>query len=183
MDLNFKISLWNVNKSWNDRFLALEQAVVMCRIDAKQIHEPKMVKLYEDALQNHHESNAWALCKSLQWRHYGHDGVSNHRRLGCLLNRLFMCRWRKHQSSALLAFVRGIHRWPLNSPHKGPVTRKMFPFDAVIMFSRCVQQAHGIIVEHSVLAVSNKVYTFMPLSNHTRHKSVPIWSLSLLALD
>ena len=36
---------------------------------------------------------------------------------------------RKHQSSALLAFVRGIHRWPVNSPHKGPVTRKMFPFD------------------------------------------------------
>ena len=40
---------------------------------------------------------------------------------------------RKHQSSASLAFVRGIHRRPLNSPHKGPVTRKMFPFDDVIM--------------------------------------------------
>ena len=35
---------------------------------------------------------------------------------------------RKHQSSASLAFVRGIHRWPVNSPHKWPVTRKMFPF-------------------------------------------------------
>ena len=40
---------------------------------------------------------------------------------------------RKHQSSASLAFVRGIHRWPMNSPHKGPVTRKMFPFDDFIM--------------------------------------------------
>ena len=40
---------------------------------------------------------------------------------------------RKHQSSASLAFVWGIHRWPVNSPHKGPVTRKMFPFDDVIM--------------------------------------------------
>ena len=39
----------------------------------------------------------------------------------------------EHQSSASLAFVRGIHRWPVNSPHKGPVTRKMFPFDDVIM--------------------------------------------------
>ena len=39
---------------------------------------------------------------------------------------------RKHQSSASLVFVRGIHRWPVNSPHKGPVTRKMFPFDDVI---------------------------------------------------
>ena len=35
---------------------------------------------------------------------------------------------RKYQSSASLAFVRGIHRWPVNSPHKGPVTRKRFPF-------------------------------------------------------
>ena len=40
---------------------------------------------------------------------------------------------KKHQSSASLAFVRGIHRRPVNSPHKRPVTRKMFPFDDVIM--------------------------------------------------
>ena len=40
---------------------------------------------------------------------------------------------RKHQSSASLAFVRGILRWPVNSPHKWPVTRKIFPFDDVIM--------------------------------------------------
>ena len=41
---------------------------------------------------------------------------------------------RKQQSSASLAFVRGIHRWPVHSPHKGPVTRKILPFDDVIMF-------------------------------------------------
>ena len=41
---------------------------------------------------------------------------------------------RKHQSSGSLAFVRGIHRGPVNSPHKWPVTRKMFPFDDVIMY-------------------------------------------------
>ena len=40
---------------------------------------------------------------------------------------------RKHQSSASLAFVQGIHRGPVNSPHKWRVTRKMFPFDDVIM--------------------------------------------------
>ena len=40
---------------------------------------------------------------------------------------------RKHPSSASLSFMRGIHRGPVNSPHKGPVTRKMFPFDDVIM--------------------------------------------------
>ena len=40
---------------------------------------------------------------------------------------------RKHQSSASMAFVQEIHRWPVNSPHKGPVMRKMFTFDDVIM--------------------------------------------------
>ena len=40
---------------------------------------------------------------------------------------------RKHQTSVSLAFVRGIHWGPVNSTHKWPVTRKMFPFDDVIM--------------------------------------------------
>ena len=40
---------------------------------------------------------------------------------------------RKHQSSAALAIVWGIHRGSVNSPHKWPVKRKMFPFDDVIM--------------------------------------------------
>ena len=56
---------------------------------------------------------------------------------------------RKQQSSASLAFVGGIHRWSVNSPHKGPVTRKSFPFDDVIMFSvqptgdRYMEASHG----------------------------------------
>ena len=40
---------------------------------------------------------------------------------------------RKHQSSSSLAFVQGIYRWPVNSPHRWAVTREMFPFDDVIM--------------------------------------------------
>ena len=40
---------------------------------------------------------------------------------------------RKYQSSAPMAYVQGIHRGSVNSPHKGPVMRKMFPFDDVIM--------------------------------------------------
>ena len=49
---------------------------------------------------------------------------------------------RKHQSSASLDFVRGIHRWPMNSPHNGPVKRKMFPFDDFIMHidKSCMEQ-------------------------------------------
>ena len=70
---------------------------------------------------------------SLRWRHNGYDSDSNHQPHNCLLNRLFRHRSRKHQSSVSLAFVWGIHRGPVNSPHKWPVTRKMFPFDDVIM--------------------------------------------------
>ena len=40
---------------------------------------------------------------------------------------------RKHQCSTSPAFLREYHRWPVNSPHKRPVTRKMFPFDDVFM--------------------------------------------------
>ena len=42
---------------------------------------------------------------------------------------------RKHKSSASLAFVKRIHRSPVDSPHKGQVTWQMFPFDDVIMMS------------------------------------------------
>ena len=70
---------------------------------------------------------------SLQWRHNERDSVSNHQPHGCLLKLYSGTDERKHQSCASLASVRGIHRWPVNSPHKGPVTRKMFPFDDVIM--------------------------------------------------
>ena len=51
----------------------------------------------------------------------------------------------KHQSSASLAFVWGIHRGPVNSPHKWPVTRKMFPFDDVIMKEWAVTYIHSFI--------------------------------------
>ena len=71
---------------------------------------------------------------SLQLRHNELDSVSNHRRLVCLLNRLFR-RWsKKRQSSASMAFVKGIHLSPVKSPHKGPITREMFPFNYVITF-------------------------------------------------
>ena len=55
---------------------------------------------------------------------------------------------RKHQSSVSLAFVRGIHRGPVNSPHKWPITRKMFPFDDVIMTSKksCFRKAESTYI-------------------------------------
>ena len=71
----------------------------------------------------------------LQWRHNQRDGVSNHQRLHFFATVCSGADQWKHQSSASQAFLRGIHRWPVNSPHKRPVTRIMFPFDDVIMNS------------------------------------------------
>ena len=69
----------------------------------------------------------------LRWRHNDLDGVSNHQPRDCLLNRLFSPRSKK--TSKL--HVTGLCVWnspgPVNSPHKWPVTRKMLPFDDVIM--------------------------------------------------
>ena len=51
------------------------------------------------------------------------DDVSNHQPHDCYSSGYSGANQRKHQSSASLAFVRGIHQWPVNSPHKGPITR------------------------------------------------------------
>ena len=67
---------------------------------------------------------------------------------------------RKHQSSASLAFVREIHRGPVNFPHKWPVTRKMFPFDDVIMWFSC----HVIYSTHNT-SVCQCSETYMYLQN------------------
>ena len=59
---------------------------------------------------------------------------------------------RKHQRSTPLTFVRGIHRGPVNSPHKGPVTRKMFPFDDVIMILTSSQVSGGLYIYSTGIA-------------------------------
>ena len=66
---------------------------------------------------------------ALRWRHNDHDGVSNHHPHGCLLNR----RSKKTSKLRVTGLCVGNSPGPVNSPHKGPVTRKMFPFDDVIM--------------------------------------------------
>ena len=70
---------------------------------------------------------------------------------------------RKHQSSASLAFVREIHRGPVNFPHKWPVTRKMFPFDDVIMVEfppRC--RRWSIYDTHSAVSTAVKIHSIAP---------------------
>ena len=87
---------------------------------------------------------------------------------------------RKHQSSASLAFVRGIHRWPVNSPHKWTVTRKMFPFDDVIM--QCVAviwQRHSSHTVPAQTAMANQPINFLSLQ-HFQFAMKIIWSPNCL---
>ena len=109
---------------------------------------------------------------AVQWRHNGRDGVSNQRRLDCLLNRLF------RRSSASLAFVRGIHRWPANSPHKGPVTRTMFRFDDVIIqvSFRDLKICHATVFlqysqynDHQMTCMISIYHEAIPTWIHGRH--------------
>ena len=73
---------------------------------------------------------------------------------------------RKHQSSASLAFVRGIHRWPVNSPHKWPVTRKMFTFDDVIMYRNLSQQSFCALTDTTF---TDQIQTSIPNAK-SRHQ-------------
>ena len=82
---------------------------------------------------------------------------------------------RKHQSSASLAFVRGINRWPVNSPHKWPVTRKMFPFDDVIMGMGDIRKSYfsHVLVHYLERQVPSKHYRHYNLhSHHHCHLSI-----------
>ena len=73
------------------------------------------------------------LISPLQWRHNGRGSVSNHQSYDCFLNRLFRRRSKKISKLRVTGLCAENSPWPVNSPHKWPVTRKMFPFDDVIM--------------------------------------------------
>ena len=73
---------------------------------------------------------------------------------------------RKHQSSASLAFVRGIHRGPVNSPHKWPVTRKTFPFDEVIINFRGLEISQYLTIRCSSVQSIEALATVVPRSIH-----------------
>ena len=74
---------------------------------------------------------------ALPWRHHARWRLKSPTSLTTVYSTVYSCAdQRRHKNSVSLAFVRGIHRRPVNSPHtKGPVTRKIFPFNDVIMFT------------------------------------------------
>ena len=88
----------------------------------------------------------------LRWRHNDHDSVSNHQPHDCLYRR----RSKKTSKFRVTGLCVGNSPGPVNSPHKGPVTRKMFPFDDVIM-QYCVifMFSSMVTVEQTVWLMAN----------------------------
>ena len=98
--------------------------------------QAKLLQLFQGKLINHGKKLHWIF----SWQFHYNDVimgavVSQITRFAIIYSIVYSgANQRKHQSSASLAFVRGIHRWSVKTPYKGPVTRKVYPFDDVIMF-------------------------------------------------
>ena len=89
--------------------------------------------LYRPIVVRSREVACYGCYYTLQWRHNGHDSVSDHQPHGCLLNHLFRRGSKKTWKLRVTGLCAGNSPGPVNSSHKWPVTRKMFPFDDVIM--------------------------------------------------
>ena len=129
--------------------------------------------------------------QSLQWRHDGIDGVSNHKPHDCLLNRLFRRGSQKTSKLCVTGLCDGNSpatnhddaiQWKhlprhlpfVNSPHKGPVTRKMFPFDNVIMIGRpvaCGVSHKGLCINAMTLIGTSKCHQYVYTVKIASHQS------------
>ena len=78
----------------------------------------------------------WQFQYSLQWHHNGCDGISNHQPHNCLLDCIFKSRSKKTSKLRVTGLCVGNSPVTSEFPHKGPVTRKMFTFDDVIMLEQ-----------------------------------------------
>ena len=101
--------------------------------------------------------------ETLQWRHNGHDSVSNHQPRDCLLNCLFRRRSKKTSKLRVTDLCAGNSPGPVNSPHKWPVTWKMFPLDDVIM-------------------IREKLITEVTMHSHINYSCGSMWPVAYLMI-
>ena len=115
---------------------------------------------------------------TLRWRHNDHAGVSNHQPHGCLLNRLFRHRSKKTSKLRVTGLCAGNSPGPVNSPHKGTVTRKMFPFEDVTMKKWCNAPSATIFCAISVAILNYLISSKRINQNHltTAILNDVIWS-------
>ena len=110
---------WRYNRIWN----LIEISATLLLLFTRRVHSAIIVATGPDAwcLQHYCDVIMGAMASQITSLTVAYSSADLH------------ADQRKHQSSASLAFVRGIQRWPMNSPHQWPVMRKMIPFDDVIM--------------------------------------------------
>ena len=111
---------------------------------------------FGSALRCYKDDRLWCIDPraTLQWRHNDYDSVSNDQPHGCLLNRLFRRSSKQTSKLRVTGLCVGNSPGPVNSPHKGPVTRKTFPFDDVIMIPTHLWVTEKRLLGHSSAAVS-----------------------------
>ena len=110
-----------------------------------------------------------AAVNTLQWRHNERDGVSNHQPHVCLLSYLYSRRAKKISKLRVTGLCEGNTG---EFPHKRSLTRKMFPFDDVIIF-------HSIQIQDCIvgLIVGNNNY------DTARTKGILNWYSQLQRAD
>ena len=102
----------------------------------------------------------WSNGLTLEWRYNGWYCVSKHQPHHRLLNRLFWHWTKKTSKLRVTGLWAGIHWWPVNSPHKWPVKRKIFPFDDVFMkFQR--QYISQLMCLHCILHILHSIFCFV----------------------
>ena len=75
----------------------------------------------------------------------------------------------EYQSSASLTLLWGIHRWPVNSPHKGAVTQKLFPFVDVIMGNYYTSKVVSLYFSQTFLNSACNLYGIYGLEGPDQH--------------
>ena len=125
---------WNVDQILQYRllwtvFYAFFSKRIVCKHAKLWFKQMSRLNIAHTAHKNPHTISTLF---SLRWCHNGRDGGSNDQPHDSTF--YSGADQSKHQSSASLASVWGIHRGPVNSPYKWPVTWKIFPFDDVIMY-------------------------------------------------
>ena len=123
-----------------------------------------------------HAGLANLLMKPLQWRHNEHDGVSNYRRLDCLLSRLFRLTSKKTSKLSVTGLCEGIHRWPKRASNAKNVSIWWRHYGG----SKCFIYLHtSVSVHQQILYTDRHVNVRFPLqwrhngldsvSNHQPH--------------
>ena len=129
------------------------------------------------APSHHHLNWYW----TLHWRHNDHDGVSNHQPHGCLLKGSFRRRIKKTSKLRVTGLCAVNSPGPVNSSHKGPVTRKMFPSDDVIM-QKCNNSHLRQSIWKYVYKNRSFCFDFSMLKNEIALTFLSVWAWCIAAL-